>query len=364
MSTDWLERETHRKYHEVADLFPLLDGPEFEELKADIAANGLIEPIDLHPDGSILDGRNRHRACIETETEPRFQTWDGDCSAVQFVVSKNLHRRHLSSSQRAAISLDALAMLEAETQHGGDRRSDEFQGGNNSTLKGKARDQAASLFNTNPRYVQDAKKLRNEAPDLFEEVKAGEKSILKARRELIKRQRQETPPLPTDKYRIIYADPPWKYGNTMPSYFPEQADHYALMTVKQICELPVRDLAADDAVLFLWATSPILEEAFEVVDAWGFEYKTSFVWDKVRHVMGHYNSVRHEFLLVCTRGSCLPDANKLFDSVVTEERTKKHSEKPETFRKIIDTLYTYGKRIELFARIATEGWEAWGYESE
>ena len=85
------------------------------------------------------------------------------------------------------------------------------------------------------------------------------------------------------------------------------------------------------------------------------------IWDKVKHNMGHYNSVRHEFLLVCTRGSCQPDERKLFDSVQTIERTE-HSKKPEEFRQIIDTIYPYGSRIELFARRPSEGWEAWGNE--
>jgi DNA (cytosine-5)-methyltransferase 1 len=76
--------------------------------------------------------------------------------------------------------------------------------------------------------------------------------------------------------------------------------------------------------------------------------------------MGHYNSVRHELLLVCTKGSCTPDVSKLFDSVVSIERSETHSEKPEFFREIIDTLYPYGKRIELFARKSADGWERWG----
>ena len=169
-------------------------------------------------------------------------------------------------------------------------------------------------------------------------------------------------PLPEGQYRVIYADPPWQYGNTMPEYFTEQADHYDLMTLEAICALPVKELVADDAVLFLWVTSPILEEAFQVVHAWGFEYKTSFVWDKVKHCMGHYNSVRHELLLVCVRGSCQPDEKTLFDSVVTEERPARHSQKPEVFRKFIDTLYPIGPRIELFARTAAKGWDVWGNE--
>lgn len=165
--------------------------------------------------------------------------------------------------------------------------------------------------------------------------------------------------LPDGLYRVIYADPPWKYGNVMPEEFHEQIDHYDTMTVQQVCEMPVKKMVDDNAVLFLWVTSPILEEAFQVVKAWGFEYKSSFVWDKVKHVMGHYNSVRHEILLVCTRGSCPPDVHKLFDSVYSEERTE-HSAKPEYFRQVIDTIYPSGSRIELFARGEHDGWEVWG----
>lgn len=168
-------------------------------------------------------------------------------------------------------------------------------------------------------------------------------------------------PLPDGKYRVIYADPPWQYGNTMPEYYGVQDDHYPTMTVKEICDLPIYKIVGDNAVLFLWVTSPILAESFDVIEAWGFEYKTSFVWDKVKHVMGHYNSIRHEFLLVCVRGSCQPDVQKLFDSVITEERTE-HSKKPKIFREIIDTIYPYGKRIELFAREKAEGWDVYGNE--
>ena len=131
------------------------------------------------------------------------------------------------------------------------------------------------------------------------------------------------------------------------------------MSIAELCDLPVADIAEDNAVLFLWTTSPILEECFQVIKAWGFKYKASFVWDKIKHNMGHYNSVRHEFLLICTRGSCTPDVVKLFDSVQSIERTE-HSKKPEKFREIIDTLYTHGNRVELFARQPADGWEVWG----
>jgi N6-adenosine-specific RNA methylase IME4 len=166
-----------------------------------------------------------------------------------------------------------------------------------------------------------------------------------------------------NKYRIIYADPPWAYGDSRSGQGTTGAtDHYPIMPLKDICSLPVKNITDENAVLFLWVTSPLLEECFEVIKAWGFKYKSSFVWDKIKHNMGHYNSVRHELLLICTKGSCVPDNTKLFDSVQSIERTE-HSQKPEEFREIIDTLYSKGKKIELFARKSTADWDAWGYEA-
>jgi len=165
----------------------------------------------------------------------------------------------------------------------------------------------------------------------------------------------ETPILPDDKYRIVYADPPWYYAGH-PQHSEEGVEqetildtHYDLMTDDELCELAIKDIVLDNAVLFLWVTSPILERSFKIIKAWGFEYKTSMVWDKILHNVGYYISVRHEFLLICTKGTCLPDNKKLFDSVYSEER-KEHSKKPRYFRDFIDILYTEGKKVELFAR--------------
>ena len=174
----------------------------------------------------------------------------------------------------------------------------------------------------------------------------------------------DTPPLPPGIYSVIYADPPWKYGDerqALEGYGPASR-HYPSMTIAELCALDIQRLAHTNAVLFLWVTSPLLEACFPVIRAWGFQYKTSFVWDKVKHNFGHYNSVRHEFLLVATVGSFLPEVKTLFDSVLTVERTGKHSEKPKDFRDMIETLYPTGKRLELFARETVKGWEAWGNE--
>lgn len=210
--------------------------------------------------------------------------------------------------------------------------------------------------------------IANKDPKEFEAIKKGEKSISEVRRELKRAEVvKNIKELPSEKYRVIYADPPWSYNDKCDDGSVQSGGaekHYPSMTITELCLLPINELSDRNAVLFLWTTSPLLFECEPVFKSWGFEYKASFVWDKVSHNMGHYNSVRHEFLLICTKGSCLPDVNKLFDSVQSIEKTRRHSEKPDEFRKIIDTLYPHGKRIELFARTKKDGWDAWGAESE
>ena len=147
--------------------------------------------------------------------------------------------------------------------------------------------------------------IARDSPEEFQAVRAGKKTVTQARRERKRSAVKQTAGLPTDKCRVLYADPPWKYGNGREALegTTGASAHYPFMTISELCALPIEELCLSDAVLFLWVTSPLLEEAFPVIRAWGFRYKTSFVWDKVKHNMGHYNSVRHEFLLVCIRGS-------------------------------------------------------------
>jgi len=204
----------------------------------------------------------------------------------------------------------------------------------------------------------------NKFEEIIQETISEKKPLTKTKilREAAKEKVQKSPEIPEGKYRIIYADPPWKYSDKK-EYRPEGAaeNHYPTMSLDELCNMRIPD-TEDNAVLFLWVTSPMLEDSFRVIKAWGFKYKSSFVWDKIKHNMGHYNSVRHEFLLIATKGSCLPDVKKLYDSVVSIERTE-HSEKPEYFRNIIDTLYPHGKRIELFARKkVSEKWDVYGNE--
>jgi len=170
-------------------------------------------------------------------------------------------------------------------------------------------------------------------------------------------------PLPQDKYDVIYADPPWKYDDKLIDGYGAAEHHYPPMSIEELCDLPIENISDKNAVLFMWVTSPFVDECWDVIQAWGFEYKAMFVWDKVRHNYGHYNSVRHELLLICTKGSYLPQGKQLHDSVISIERSNEHSRKPEEFRQLIEQMYPQGRKIELFARgELPEGWKAWGNE--
>jgi len=220
------------------------------------------------------------------------------------------------------------------------------------------------------RESSEAQTMASIPREVFEEIKEGKKSKKSAIHEVRRADIQqahadaEKTTLPSNKYRVIYADPPWKYSGDFMDQYGHAQGHYKTMTIDELCEMPVFDLSLPNSVLFLWATSPKLKESLKVMEAWGFEYKTSFVWDKIKHNFGYYNSVRHEFLLIGGKGRSTPDAKELHDSVIEIERDKIHSHKPEYFRELIDKLYTSGKRIELFSRgRVPENWDSWGIES-
>jgi len=174
------------EFHPVAKIFPMMSSEEFSSLVEDIRENGLLEPIWLHYDGRIIDGRNRQNACEETGYPATYRTWDGQGSLVSFVVSLNLKRRHLTPTQRATIAVEMLPMLEAEAKErmvaGGEARQQGVEKiPHPEEDKGKSRDKAAELSGANPRYVSDGKRIKESDPEVFEEMKTGALSMSQAK---------------------------------------------------------------------------------------------------------------------------------------------------------------------------------------
>jgi N6-adenosine-specific RNA methylase IME4 len=186
------------------------------------------------------------------------------------------------------------------------------------------------------------------------------------------------------KYQVIYADPPWhqKRGREFGGYVKKDGKQifnvvnnssaalpYPTMSLEQIKQLRVRDIAADDCHLYMWTTNKYLPKAFEVIKAWGFEYSTTITWCKkpLGGGLGGTFRVTTEHLIFAKRGS-LP-ARQIIKGTWFEEKRPYvngypvHSKKPEFFRQLIE-LVSPGNKIELFARERVTGWDAWGNEVE
>lgn len=164
------------------------------------------------------------------------------------------------------------------------------------------------------------------------------------------------------QYRTIVADPPWRYKSTLPAWDVNgrrSAVPYDTMTNEEIAALPIADLAAVDAHLYLWTTNTHLPHAFAVVNAWGFTYSTTLVWCKTpRGFAGFptYN-VCTEFVLFCRRGT-LPAIERVPRNW-WEWKRRQHSAKPEQFLDMVETV-SPGPRLELFSRRHRLGWDVWG----
>src|SRR5262245_24632945 len=318
------------RFHPLADIFPLIEGKEFDELVADIKEHGLRDPVVMFED-MILDGRNRHRACLAASVEPTYRVYQGD-DPVSYVISLNLRRRHLDESQRAMVAAKLATLRRGDNQH--------------SPIGETSQAKAATLLNVGKRSVERVVEVRDHgAPELVQAVERGNVSVSAAadiatqsvdeQREIVARGEREIlraaqdirarkaeirraerlerlaatcnpkTPFPSDRrYAVLYADPPWHFEVYNEESGVERAagNHYPTMSFDEICGLPVQSLASPDAVLFMWTTAPHLRESLDVLGAWRFEYKTNIAWMKDKIGLGYFVRNQHELLLVATRG--------------------------------------------------------------
>lgn len=181
---------------------------------------------------------------------------------------------------------------------------------------------------------------------------------------------------PDKKYQIIYADPPWSYSNRM--YSSNKTDHhraitraYDVMSTNDICRLPVRQITHDNCACFMWTTDSHLPDALEVMENWGFKYKTiAFVWNKKELsgkqvcYMGQWTMKGSEICLFGTKGKMTQYlvARNVRQLIEAKRDRTKHSKKPQEVREAIVKMFGSIPKIELFARQKIEGWDCWGNE--
>ena len=370
--------------HELCQIFPLMPDDQFNALVADIEQNGQQQPIVLYKD-KILDGRNRYKACLQLGRQPVTVIYEGN-DPLGFVISLNLNRRHLTESQRGMIAAQ-LATLK--------------RGANRFTLDrpiGPSRitqSDAASKLNVGQMTLKRAKKVLDKgSPDLVAAVKAGDitasvaakiadldpeqqqqviadprpdqaiKKVMRAEREqeLADRTIQQSLAVADKLYGVIYADPPWRFETHSENGMDRSADnHYPTMSWGDLYLL--RPPAADDCVLFLWATAPMIRQALAVMDVWGFQYMSQIIWVKDRTGTGYWTRNKHEHLLIGTKGNVPAPAMGHQPQSVFERPVGRHSEKPECFADMITAIFPTTPKLEMFGRNGRVGWDVMGNEA-
>ena len=372
------------KIHPIAQLFPPMSQAEFAALKADIKQHGLSEPI-LVWKGQIVDGKDRWRACTALRVQPKYRQWKSKESPERYVVSMNVMRRHLPEAVRAILAARLAQIPKGGNQHASQEAS-------------MSQAEAAIRLKVSRSSVQRAKVVyENGAKALLKELMAGKIGLLDAakvakwdklqqllflklatdvRRHMLSEKRDAAQknasklsnkrvPLPLRKFSVILADPPWNYGSqTIPPSNIAPQSHYLTASTTKIAALPIKELALDNAVLFLWVPSSLIPDGLKVMEAWGFKYVTSAVWVKRRHVVSPGPFLqKHEPMLIGKRGKGLTKPAKQPMSVIQDDEGKlAHSQKPAVVHDMIDAMYPRHPKVELYARRAQPGWEAWGNE--
>ncbi len=353
------------KIHPAANIFPLLEGDAYQALVADIRDHGLREAIWRDPSKRILDGRNRLNACKKAGVKPRFQTYEGD-DVVSFVISLNLHRRHLNESQRA--------MAAARLANLGEGRPKKT-----ASIEAVSQKVAAGLVNVSRPSVGRAKKVltncdkklvaavdRGEVTvadaasiatkghpaqiKALEMVAEGKASTVKAalqKRDLAQRIRDaenhNQMMIAAGAFDVIVATLPWE---------DEEIQSMPLEELKKL-DIP----RASNCVLWLWTTSWHMFEALLLIRCWLFVTVDIFTWVK------DIDKTKTEFCIMATCGKPKFNRANLRPAMVIHELSREKGRKPNEFYKMVEG-YCIGRRLDFFSHERRDGWEQHGYDCD
>ena len=347
-------------------LLPELTSDEYAALKDDIAKRGVQVPVEYDENGAILDGHHRVQICHELGIDdwPRaVRHGMSEDAKRRHVIALNLARRHLSESQRAMVA----AKLANAPAH---RPQESGPIGPLTTQP-----EAAEMLKVGARSVKRARVVLEEGtPETIKAVEEGRLAVSRAVKEIRREQQRERnrelveqtkPPetlMPETQFATIVLDPPWDWGDEGDvDQFGRARPTYHTMTIDEVRALPVKDLAADNAHLYLWITNRSLPKGFDLLEAWGFRYITMLTWCKPHFGMGNYFRGSTEQVLFGVRGSLgllRNDVGTWFEA----PRGDKHSAKPQAFFEMVETC-SPGPWLEMFARSERPGWQTWGAEA-
>jgi N6-adenosine-specific RNA methylase IME4 len=344
---------------------------DITDLAESIKKFGLLHSIVVSENKILVAGARRLKACSSLG-------WD--IVPVRFVnlvqiekgeIEENLKRKDFTLSEMVAVkrALEPEVLIQAE-----EREKAGIKQPSGNLPQGKTRDIVGSYVGVSGKtlekgeaVVEAAEKSPEKYGPLLKRVDDGKISVSAAYEKVKRDEPRDIIPLPSGVFDVVYADPPWKYVVNFLSCSPES--HYQTMSIEEISNLEVEnvkvtDKFADDAILFLWTTNPLLEDALRVMKTWGFTYKSNLVWVKDKIGVGFYFRGQHELLLIGTKGNYHPPIDTNRPSSVLHANVGDHSKKPEELYRLIESMYPDAKYLELFARgNKREKWIAWGNEN-
>jgi ParB/RepB/Spo0J family partition protein len=338
-------------------------------LAASIAAVGLLHPVVIRPDGTLIAGARRLKACRQlgwTELPVTVVNLD---EIVRGEFAENAHRKDFLPTEvdaiRRALEPVEKAAAKARMKEGG-------RVGKLSTPSdaGKTRDKIGAFAGVSGRTVEKIAAIVDAAeadPEkyghLVKEIdRSGRVDGVYRRLRVLRRAeslRLEPPPLPNrGPYRVIVADPPWDYDfDRDPRYLSKCP--YPTMPVEEICAFPVPSITHKDCILWLWTTNTHLRDAFAVLDAWGFQYKTMLTWAKDRIGTGQWLRGQTEHCLMAVRGK--PTVDLTNQTTLLMAPAGKHSQKPDKFYALVEKTCPASRYAELFSRRQRgENWDVHG----
>jgi N6-adenosine-specific RNA methylase IME4 len=367
---------------EFKRLIPPLAAEEFAQLEANCIQEGIRDAI-VTWNGFIIDGHNRYEIAQKhglkyTTIEKHFES---ESDVIEWMILNQFGRRNLSNYQRSVLALELEDVFKEKAKENQIRKPESVIQKSEEQKPIVTIKELAKVANVSHDTIAKVKHIEAKAPD---EVKAklrtGEVSINQAYQEIKKEEKKaerdhkieevkqkienENLVAPDKKYHVVCIDPPWAYeekgGFTSDQYNSESnrgAVDYPTMTVDQISkiELPI----AEDCVLFLWTTHAFLRDSFELLDQWGFKYKATLVWDKVKMGLGRTIRMQVEFCLIGVKGNPIINGSSERD-IITEAR-REHSRKPEAFYQMVDRM-CIGNKLDYFSRQNRINWDHYGAE--
>ena len=373
-----------------------LDEAKVAELANSIRTLGLLNPVTVAEDGRLLAGRHRLEACrrLGLDEIPVTVLPLSGLQAELAEIDENLIRNELSHLERAehlARRKQIYEVLHPEAKHG--TAGARAKHGAANEIVSFAEDTAAKIGRTArsvqhdiqiathiPQELRDAirptpladnkvelLKIARLTPEeqqpVVERIIRGQAACVRQASNQVRADalREAPPPLPTGPFQVIVADPPWHYESRQGDATHRGAPPYPTMTLEEIWALPVPDIAADDAVLWLWTTNAHLWDARHVFEAWGFTYKTILTWVKDKMGVGDWLRGQTEHCVLAIRGR--PVVHLTNQTTALRAPARQHSRKPDEFYSLVESLCP-GAKIDLFAREARPGWAVWGGEAD